>query len=554
MTLELTETLLSSTITEALDDPAALRTMLDASENHNELLQESVADLELAAEDRGWQSTAYAMEHEFSRQGLADLVRNCRIMVIASPLIKRGVQLRIGYVWGQGVTVQARAGAEDDGTQDVNAVVQAWWDDPSNQGSVTGSAAQEELERTAATTGNVFLCSFTDPVTGHVQVRSAPFDEIVDVIRNPQDRDEPWFYIREYETTVVRAFQPAGGQLTTRTRLARVKVFHPALGYRPVSRPRSIDGAEVLWDAPILHVAVNRPAGWKWGVPDVYAALPWARAYDGFLTDWARLVKALSRFAWRLTGDRSSKAKAAAARVGRAIGATPGVAPVPGIGANTGAVGGVAAMGPGSNLEAIPKSGATIDSQSGKPLAAMVAAGLGVSVVDLLADPGTTGARAVAETLDKPVMLEMTMRRNMWGAVLQTLTGYVIDQAVKAPRGPLTGTVRRDPGTGREVVTLAGNTERTVTVDWPDLNELDPVKLITAIVAAGDFIPEVETVRLLLHALRVKDVDEVMAPHLDDTGQWVRPDATAGQAAVDAFRQGTDPATVLDPSAPTTAP
>jgi hypothetical protein len=53
--------------------------------------------------------------------------------------------------------------------------------------------------------------------------------------------------------------------------------------------------------------AVNRLDGWKFGIGDAYAALPWARAYDGFLTDWAKLVKALSRFAWRLTGDRSSR-------------------------------------------------------------------------------------------------------------------------------------------------------------------------------------------------------------------------------------------------------
>jgi len=39
-----------------------------------------------------------------------------------------------------------------------------------------------------------------------------------------------------------------------------------------------------MWEQPILHVPVNKPDGSKWGVPDAYAALPWAKAYEGFLT------------------------------------------------------------------------------------------------------------------------------------------------------------------------------------------------------------------------------------------------------------------------------
>ena len=91
-------------------------------------------------------------------------------------------------------------------------------------------------------------------------------------------------------------------------------------------------------------------------------------------------------------------------------------------------------MGPGMSLEAIPKTGATIDSGSGKPLAAMVGGGAGVPVTMLLADPGVTGARATAETLDKPTILEMGMRRAAVGQRLKRILSYVIDQAVKAPR------------------------------------------------------------------------------------------------------------------------
>lgn len=534
MTLEVTEPHHGPTsLTEALD-------LLGAYENHVELLQESVADLELAAEDRGWQRAAFQLEHEFTRNGLGDIARNCRVMVIASPLIKRGMQLRIGYVWGQGVTVAARA--DETAAQDVNAVVTAFWDDESNQASFTSSQAQEENERALGTDGNLLFALFTDPLTGRVQVRSTPFEEIADKITNPQDRDETWFFLRQYDATVIRPFQPANGPLTTRSRQVTMKVLHPAVGYRPARRPRSIDGVEIMWDAPMLHVPVNRLDGWKWGVPDVYAALPWARGYEGFLTDWAKLVKALSKFAWRLTGDRASKVRRAADTLRTALPAgLPGPrGSLPGGGSEAGQV---AAMGPGGTLEAIPKSGATIDSDSGRPLASLVAASLGVSVIDLLADPGVTGARAVAEAMDKGTVLEMTLRRKLWTSVMQTVLGYVIDQAVKAPQGLLTGTVRRDQATDREVITLAGDVDRGVLVDWPDLNDLDPVKLVGAIVAADGTgkMPPVETARLLLHALGVEDIDDLLEEMTDDDGNWIDPDVTAADAAARRARRGEDP-------------
>jgi hypothetical protein len=286
---------------------------LGAEKAMNELLVEAVSDLELSAEDRGWRVASMRLEQEFSRRGLSSVIDNCRLMAIASPLTKRGLQLRIGYVWGQGVSVQGRsAEADGDGAgQDINTVVQDFWDDPDNQVSLTSSQAQETNERTLGTDGNLCFAFFPDPLTGRVQVRTVPFEEIQDKITNPDDRADVWFFYRQYTTAVIEP----GYAGTTRRRSETRRVLHPALGFWPRERPKSIDGIPVQWDQPILHIAVNRPAHWKWGIPDAYAALPWARAYDGFLTDWARLVKSLSKFAWKLTGDRSTKARRAAEKL-----------------------------------------------------------------------------------------------------------------------------------------------------------------------------------------------------------------------------------------------
>lgn len=527
-----------SDLATATESVQRLSEELHASYETNLMLAESLADVQLAAEDAGWQQIGVQIQEALTRQGLAKIVANCRTMAIASPLIKRGLALRGAYVWGQGVEISGR-------DQDVNALVQLF--DEDNQRSFTGSQACEDLERALGTDGNVFLALFTSPLTGRVLVRSTPFDEVIDIMNNPNDRDEPWLYLREYEVTVLEAGTPnmAGIPTGTRSRWERRREYHPAVGWNPPVRPKSVNNVPVNWAAPMLHVAVNRLDGQKWGIPDAFASVAWARAYEGFITDWARLMKSLSRFAWRLSGDKSSKAQRAAAKVQAAVGDLADPTRLPGVGSTAGQM---TASGPGMNLEAIPKSGATLDSESGRPLAALVAAGLGLPVTTLLADPGVTGARATAETLDKPTVLEMSMRREVWEWARRTVLGYVIEQAVKAPAGPLTGTVTRDQD-GRMQVTLAGaGADATIEFDWPKLDSLDPKALVEAIVAADstEKVPPPVTMKLLLGALGVKDADEIVEKYTDDDGNWIDPGATAAQAAIDAHRAGGDDPTAMD--------
>lgn len=499
------------------------------AEANAELLTESVADLELALEDRGWDRLTTAADTEFTRAGLGRAAKVARVMAVTHPLVKRGLAVRAGYIWGGGVQVQARAGQDD--PQDVNTVVQAFLDDPGNRAALTSDQAHEELERALGTDGNVFLACFTNPLTGKVQVRSVPFDEITDVIANPDDRDDPWYYERTWSQTVV------GADGTTRT--TQQRAYYPALRYRPMYRPPVINGHEVRWDSPIRHVTVNKLDGWAYGIGDAYAALVWARLYRDFLADWATLVKALSQFAWRATTGSGSKAQKMRAALARRP-----EAPAPA--GNPNSVGATALLPPDVNLEAIPKSGATIDSDSGRPIAAMIAAALGIPVTVLLADPGVTGARATAETLDEPTRNEMGLRRALWGDVYRDLLAYVTLQAVKAPQGALTGTIGRE-GTA-ETFELAGDVDATVEVVWPEFDDLPMNVVVDAIVKADQTgkLPPVEVVKLLLHALGVQDVDDVLERMTDAEGNWLDPYATVGaataQAAVAAFNRGEDPA------------
>jgi hypothetical protein len=519
-------------LAESAAGTVELREQLGQAAESNLLLAESVAGLERQLMEAGWTRFVALAEQEFTPEGLKQLRAICRLYSIKNPLLKRGLALRSAYVWGQGAEISARAnGSKGNGEQDVQGVITAFLDDDLNAAAVTGPAARTRLERTLGTDGEVFLACFTRPLTGDVQVRTLPADDIVDVIRNPEDAAETWFFRRRWTRVT---YGPTGEP--TNEVLER---FYPALGYRPAARPRSIAGFPVAWDAPVLHLKVNEPDGWKRGIPDAYAAVDWARAYREFLEDWARLMRSLARYAWKATAS-GSKAAQARSKLGQ-------------LDANgePGGAGATALLGPDVTLEAVSKSGATIDADSGRPLAAMVATALGIPVTMLLGDPGVSGARATAETLDRPTELEMSERRELWAAAYQRLLRYVIVESVRAPQGALKGVIKRDPASGKETLTLTGDTDTTIDLVWPALDDIDPETLVKAIVEAAStgVLPPEEVARLLLTALGVRDVDAILDGLVDEDGNFQYPAppdiGAAGRNALNAHRAGADPADAL---------
>lgn len=490
-------------------------------EHRLENLSESYAQLEMAREDVGWQKITADATEEFSRAGLRTSCDLGRVFAVANPLIKRGLALRAAYVFGQGVGTTA-TGDGTEGSQDVNQLVQDWLDDPEVREVFAGAQAHERNELALGTDGNVFFSLFTSPLTGRVRPRLVDFDEISDKVTKPGDKTTTWFYLREWVEV-----DEAGRQVQRRA-------YYPDISYRPLTRskrvlnPGTTESIEIMWDAPIFHVKVNALNGWKFGIGDAYAALPWARGYKEFLEDWALLMKSLSRIAWQTSGAKKSPSQAQRQQL--QMGNMP--------------AGSTAATGGDQKIEAVPKSGATLDSDSARPLASMVASALGVPVTMLLSDPGQTGARAVAETLSKPTQLEMMSRQEVWRETRRQILGYVIDQAALAPRGPLKGRPERDGDRLRAV--LPNPEDATLSIVFPSLEETPVETMVKALVDADSTgkMPPLVIVEQLLRAMGVRDVDEVMATMKDDQGNFIDPAVNIGQAAADAFRRGEDPASV----------
>lgn len=481
------------------------------------LVAESFAQLELARENAGWTKLTEQYANDFTRDGLRNAADQGRLFGVANPLIKRGREIRHAYVHGQGCTIDAK-------NPDVNDLIQAYLDDEGNREAFYGAQATQQYEGALYDEGNYFLANFTSPLDGRVQVRNIPFDEITDVVTAPGDKATPHYYLRQWVETV----RQGDGSV----KAEQMKAYYPALKYQPITKYKAIDDIPVIWDAPIKHVKVNAGSGWKFGIGDSYAAIPWALSHKGFLEDWALLMKALAKIAYTTTSKTAGQAQAKRA-------ALQSMANMP--------AGSTVNMTEGQTLEPVSKSGATIDAESSRPLATMVASALGLPVTILLADPGQTGARATAETLDLPTRLVMQARQELHRDVRRDLIGYAVEQAIIAPRGPLRKLGRPLRDGDRLTVQWTDPDDRSIDIAFPSLEDVDVKVLMDAIVAADGLpnVPKLPLVRLALQVLKVENIDELIDEITDEDGNLIDPETTAGDVATKAFRNGEDPAEAL---------
>ncbi len=482
---------------------------LAQSEFNNEILTERLVDLELALEDANWMRMMFEGNQEFSREGLRKIVELARVMFIKNPLIKRGVTVKALYIWGQGVNVKYK-------NPELNNVLQAFWDDPKNQVELTGHEAQMLKQVDFEVVSNIFFCFFTRPSDGRVHVRTLPFDEIVDIISDPDDSKTMWFYVRKWTE---KKLNTRTGRFSTRTRQA----YYPDWHYKPKEKPEKIGAFDVMWDTPVYQVKTGGMSGWKFGVSQVYAAIDWARAYKEFLEDVASLMRAYSKFAWKRVTKGGKKAIAAErAKMASTLmsgGASTETNPPPVTGA-------MAFVGEGTDLQPMQVRGASISPDDGRRLLLMVAAALGYP--ETYFGDVSVGTFATAKTMDRPTELAMKEGQTAWTDIFRQIFNFVIMQAMKATNDSeikKLGKVvtKEDNGIIEETIEWSNPLTGMLDIDFPPILEKDIQAAVQAVVTALTLngqqltlLDEQTATRLILKAIAEDDVDEIMAELFPD--------------------------------------
>lgn len=356
-------------------------------------LQEDLLKISDAFDNVGWSPLPGDEASSMPLKTVKKIAEIARAMNAINPFVKRGVNARISYVWGKGVTF--------DGVDGIKDQIER------NRKKLFTPQAYEELERVLATDGNAFTAMpLETPFTEENDSTAfrIRLEEITGSVSNPYDAEEIWYYKRTYK---VRKINSRTNEETTED----VEKYYISLPYYQKlkatgkSMGKRWQNVGIEQNFAIQHIAVNKQVGWRWGLPDVAAVIFWAKAYKEYLEDNATLVKAYSRIAWQIKSSSAAGATAAAAQVL----APPTRDPLTG---ELRSVGGTAVSSTGLDTTPLPPTGSSVDFNKGSALAAAIASGLEVSKVVITSDPGE-GNRATAETLDLPTLKAMESRQQL---------------------------------------------------------------------------------------------------------------------------------------------
>ena len=371
------------------------------------IFRERLWELELALEDRGWVRETTLAALEFSRYGVQQLIRICRIYGIKNPIIKRIAEICELYVFGRGFEISSNDDTANEVIQDFLEVNDA----------EMGHVGMAEKEKDIQTDGMLYFGLPTDP-SGNVTVNMIDPLEIMDVLTDPDDTSKPLYFLRQWNRNIID--YDSGMQ-----RPQWQKCWYPVVDIvmdPPAKKPMRMGDCPVNWDMPVLRIKIGSPAKWRWGVPPVYGALDWARAYKDALEDYATVRRTLARFALMVETKGGPGAIAAYNALfnttfADAQGTQPEQNPPP-------VVASAHISGPGNQIQAFKSAGAQANPEETRRLLLMACASAGMP--ETFFGDASTGSLATAVSLDRPTELKFTAIQRRWKHIIKRILTYVI--------------------------------------------------------------------------------------------------------------------------------
>ena len=495
--------------------------------------QGSMGDLELALQSVEWRREVNLSWLEFSRWGIQQIILISRLYYIKNPIIRRLINVDAYYVFGRGVEISST----DDSIQ---AAITDFLD---LNDSELGQVALSEHQKRTNYDGNLFFVFFPDRNdSGACPMRLIDATEIQEIITNPDDTNEEWYFRR---TWVMRTFDETSGITGTTTG----EVWYPAVGYDPVVKLEFIAGHKVEWDSPVLHRRYGAAGKWTFGCPVIYPALDWAKAARRYLEACATLAASYAQIAMTITTKGGQQALAG---VKQQLETTVGPSTQLWDTNPTAVNASVFASGPGTTLAAFHSRGQGLDPTEVKQFCAMAAICMDVPPT-FLGDLETANL-ATATSLDRPTELAFMHKQEAWRELLVQILTYVLGVQLRAPGGALRESLQRrgiDPATVRirEAPKVRTNTGRLVymteaqranagkakkdsdleiKVAFPAIREGDIPALTQATVQAMTLdnkggqivgIDEKEGIRKLFQLCGIEEADEIVEKMYPSSGK-----------------------------------
>lgn len=361
--------------------------IMESQEVQISQLQESMRDLSLWLEDRNWIPVdGWQEEKGFSLDTIKTESDRIRALSIVNPLVKKAINMRAGYVWGNGVTFKGTG-------------IDRMLKNPRNQSVMFDPAVSWKLESQLSTDGNIWAITST---RGE-EIIMLPIHQISGWVVDENDPTRVLYWLRRYSVQVKNF---ANGVEETKF----IEVFYPASDNTNTTT-KAIDGIPIDRTRSVVHIAANRQEGWILGIPDIMAAMFWSQAHKELFESGVSYVKAQGRFASKVVSKTGAGASAAAARIAEGPRRDP----------ETGMVldaGGTAALGGGLDLQLMGKMSGGVDFDKFNPVAGLVAAALGVPLAALIGEAPNEEVALEATTVE-----EMKMRQRLWSQFFKGVFG-----------------------------------------------------------------------------------------------------------------------------------
>lgn len=470
-------------------------------------------ELDLLLDTAEWRRESHLSWMEFSRWGIQQIILISRLYWMKNPLIRRSIDIAAVYVFGRNVEVSSP-------DEKVNLLLADFFE--ANK-SVLGHCALVDQERRKYYDGNIFWVFFADvDATGQVKVRTIDATEIQEIVSNPDDSEDPWYYLRQWSQQNINY---DNGVVASQV----MYCWYPALGYDPDVKPDKMRGYPVMWKQPVHHRKVGAVSKWKFGCPRIYPALDWGKTAKKYLEACYTTTQAHAQIAWQFSTKGGQAAIAGAkGQLETTISTAPGNSMYD---TNPTAVAAsVFASGPGTSVKPMQTRGAGGDPSEVKEYKVMVAIVVGIPPT-WLGDLETANL-STATTLDRPTELGFEEKQEEWREDLLVMCRFAILTSAAATSGQLresfgnkklvvrAGAIRRTPA-GRRIQEAKKPEDGSVeiAVNFPAIREGDLPLMVKAVVEAmtldnkGGLIPGIDEkagVKMLFRLLDYEEGDDVV--------------------------------------------
>jgi hypothetical protein len=341
------------------------------------------------------------------------LIKQSRAMYLTDPVYSFGVKTWTDFGFSQAPSLAAA----DEGAGEIWA--EFWTAD--RNAPVLGQRKLHKLSDNQVVDGELFFAIFASTLDGQTTVRTIEPTEIKEILYDPNDKNTPLYYRRDYAGA-----DGSGGSLyypdwtATDEQLARANLPTDAR-----LAPKVGIGEQAGTDVKVLHVAFREIGGRGW--PLASTGMDWENVYSGFLKDRAAVAKAAASVVEKVKVKGGQRAlDAVRAGIGSSI---PGGSdayernPPP-------VAGSVWLENDALQREWMNRpTGAADAEKDGQPLITQV--GLSFGLFPHWLGRGEYYRLATATAMEMPVLKSFNRYQNFWASVWQDMFKIVIGFAEK---------------------------------------------------------------------------------------------------------------------------